>query len=135
MLKNSSNIKDYGTYISDYSSAYNTDMIIHDGTVKIVRTDTSGSAITYNLISDDKTCYPKPTSGAASLASTNINSHRIISIIALNAADTASVSNLPVQARGILRTTVAGAYCTQEYFTDAKLYCRMYNGDTWSSWG
>lgn len=52
ILKNSSNSKDYGTYISDYSNIYNTEMIIHDGTAKLVRTDTSGNAITRNVALD-----------------------------------------------------------------------------------
>lgn len=83
---------------------------------------------------DSKTSYPKPTSGAASLSSNNINSHRVTSMVALNASDIASITNLPAQIKGVLRTTVAGAYCTQEYLTDAKLYIRMYNGSAWSSW-
>lgn len=83
---------------------------------------------------DSKTSYPKPTSGAASLASNNINSHRVTSIVALNASDIVGITNLPAQIKGVLRTTVAGSYCTQEYLTDAKIYIRMYNGSAWSSW-
>lgn len=82
----------------------------------------------------EKTSYPKPTAGAASLASTNINSHRVTSIVALSASDITGVSNLPAQIKGVLRTTVAGTYCTQEYLADTKLYVRMYNGSAWSSW-
>lgn len=82
----------------------------------------------------NKTSYPKPTAGAANLGNVNINSHRITSIIALNATDIQGVTNLPEMARGILRTTVAGSYCVQEYFTDIKLYTRVYNGNAWSIW-
>lgn len=80
-------------------------------------------------------CYPKPTVGYGSLTNPNINSHRADSIVGLSTNDLPFVTNLPTSADiGILRTTVSGAYCLQEYSSWSATHCRLYNGSAWSAW-